>query len=153
MLSKPELIAHTMCRIIQYNYLVFDGHEIPQKRDKSEGGIILPSIAVYQYSNDQNVSSLLLRPGHPHLALFSILLCHQIWLWFYNICISIAPASLVSLHLCKYFTVSPLPSILMGNFQSSSSHLNVHRQNSHEAPFYSSDRAWILMLQHQITVA
>lgn len=67
-----------MCRIIQYNYLVSDGHEIPQKRDKSQGGIILPSIAVYQCSSDQNVSFPLLRPGHPKQELFSILLCHQV---------------------------------------------------------------------------
>lgn len=116
------------------------------------------------YSNVQKVSFLLLGPGHFYygflwwlkgcyhlliprivtkLELFSILLCHQIWLWLCNLCIYIVAASFVSLHLLlNILPLFPsLPSILIGNFQGSSSHLNVHRQNPHEAPFYSSNRA------------
>lgn len=116
------------------------------------------------YSNVQKISFPLLGPGHlwygfvwwlkgcyhllvPRIIakseLFSVLLCHQIWLWFYNICICIVAASFVCLHLSlNILPFSPsLPSILTGNFQGSNSRLNVHRQNPHEAPFYSSSRA------------
>lgn len=62
-----------------------------------------------------------------------------------NSAFCIVSASFFSLHLSLH-VLHPFPSlppILIAIFQHSSSHLDVHRWNPHEAPFYSSKQTWI----------
>lgn len=98
---------------------------------------------IYGYIWELKCYQICVQMAVSWLAIFSVLLYPQMRMPLCNVCICIVIASFVSVHPLFTCFALFLPPILIVNFHGSSSHLNVHRWKSHEAPFYSSNVALI----------